>query len=270
MAPIVYSLIAAVCIMLVSLSGILFTAKRMGGWMEKNLPLLATFSIGIFAVITWGLFSEALEHGAGLVVVISVVAGAALVKLLSTLIPEAHHHHDPHTDHGHSRIDARHIIMGDAVHNIGDGLLLVPAFIADTQLGIATAVGILLHELVQEISEYFILRESGYTKKEALIRNFFASTSILIGIFLSAALSSVAALEAPLIGLSAGGFLYILLKDLVPHTLSSITKKGKGEKHIQALVLGILIMLGVNAILPHSHEEAHDDALLSTPHEETL
>lgn len=270
MAPIVYSLIAALAIMLVSLSGIVFTARRMGGWMEKNLPLLATFSIGIFAVVTWGLFSEALEHGAGLVVVLSVIAGATLVKLLSTLIPEAHHHHDPHTDHGHSKIDARHIIMGDAVHNIGDGLLLVPAFIADVQLGIATASGILLHELVQEISEYFILRESGYTKKEALIRNLFASATILIGVFLSAVLSSVEVLEAPLIGLSAGGFLYILLRDLVPHTLSSITHKGKGEKHIQALVLGVLIMLGVNAILPHSHEEHHDETDLSTTHEETI
>lgn len=257
MIPITYSLIAAFIIMLASLSGILFTSKHMGGWVERNLSLLATFSIGIFAVITWGLCSEALEHGDGFIVAISLVLGVGIVKILSTLIPEAHHHHDHHTDHSHDRIDARRIIMGDSVHNIGDGLLLVPAFIADTRLGIATAAGILIHELVQEISEYFILRESGYSVKEALIRNFISSTTILIGVLLSAILSSIEILEVPLMGIAAGGFLYIILKDLVPHTISSIRKKGKGEKHVQALVFGILIMLGVNIVLPHSHEEAH-------------
>ncbi len=256
MYAITYSLIAAFIIMLASFSGIIFTSKRMGGWVKNNLPLLATFSIGIFAVITWGLCSEALEHGKGSIVVISLIIGALIVKGFSGLIPEAHHHHDPNTDHSHSKLDARRIIMGDAIHNIGDGLLLVPAFIADIRLGIATAAGIFIHELVQEISEYFILRESGYSTKEALIRNGISSTTILIGVFLSASLSSIESFEAPLIGISAGGFLYIILRDLVPHTIMSIRTKGKGDKHVQALVFGILIMLGVNLVVPHSHEES--------------
>ncbi len=257
MDNITYPLIAAFIIMLASLSGIIFASRRLGGWMEKNLPFLATFSIGIFAVIAWGLFEEALEHGNGIAVLISVGLGALLVKVLSTLIPKSYHHHEPHPEHEHSKLDARRIIMGDAVHNIGDGLLLVPAFLADTRLGIATAAGILLHELVQEISEYFILRESGYTMKEALVRNFFASATIFLGVALSASISTIESLETPLIGLSAGGFLYIILRDLVPHTIWSIKKKGRGERHVQALVFGVLIMLGINTILPHS--EAHED-----------
>lgn len=254
MSALTYSIIASFVIMTASLSGILFTSRKMDGWIGKNLPLLATFSIGIFSVITWELFSEALSHGVAYIVIISGFVGALLVKTLSSIIPEAHHHHDPHTGHGHSRLDARRIIMGDAVHNIGDGLLLVPAFIADTQLGLATTAGILLHELVQGISEYFILRESGYTAKQALTRNFLASGTIFIGIFLSATLSSIEALEIPLMGLSAGGFLYIIMRDLVPHTISSIRTKGRGDKHVQAVVFGVLIMLGINILLPHSHE----------------
>lgn len=263
MNQVFYPALAAFIIMLASLSGIIFSARRLGGWMERNLQFLVTFSIGIFAVITWELFGEALEHGEGVVVVISVIIGAIAVKILSMLIPDAHHHHDPHPTHPHSRIDARKVIIGDALHNIGDGLLLVPAFIADIQLGIATAIGILLHEIVQEISEYFILREAGYTMKQALTRNFFASGSILIGVGLALSLSSIESLEAPLIGLSAGGFLYILLRDLIPHTIESIHTRGRADRHIQALVFGVLIMLGVNVLLPHSHEEidAHDELI---------
>lgn len=254
--------LASLIIMLASLSGIIFSARTLGGWMEKNLQFLVTFSIGIFSVITWGLFDEALEHGQGTVVVVSVALGAIAVKLLSILIPDAHHHHDPHPSHGHSRIDARKVIMGDALHNIGDGLLLVPAFLADIKLGIATAIGILLHEIVQEISEYFILREAGYSMKQALIRNFFASSSIFVGVFLALSLSSIESLETPLIALSAGGFLYVLLRDLIPHTVESIQTKGRGDRHIQALVCGVLIMLGVQIALPHAHEEPdHEDEI---------
>lgn len=226
--------------------------------MEHNLPFLATFSIGIFAVITWGLFEESLEHGGGYVIVLSIAAGALLVHFLAKLIPDAHHHHDPHPSHSHSRLDARRILLGDAVHNIGDGLLLVPAFLADVKLGIVTAVGILLHELVQEISEFFILKEAGLSTKTALIRNVISSSTILIGVALSASLASIEMLEAPLIGLSAGGFMFVILRDLVPHTVASIREKGRGEKHIQALVFGILLMLGVNAALPHAHETLED------------
>jgi zinc and cadmium transporter len=261
---VLYASIAALLIMLASLSGIIFTSRRLGSWMERNLPFLATFSIGIFAVVTWELFGEALEEGTLATIIASVIVGMVLVKVLSLLIPDAHHHHDPHPDHSHSHLDARRILMGDAIHNIGDGLLLVPAFLIDAQLGIATAAGIFLHELVQEISEYFILKEAGYSTRDALVRNFATSATILIGVFLGTNLASIEWLKIPLMGISAGGFLFIILRDLVPHTVKSIREKGRGDKHVQAIVFGILIMLGVNAVLPHSHEEQSDKAFDAT------
>lgn len=247
-----YPLIAAFAIMLASLAGVVFASRKLGDWSQNNLPFLATFSIGIFAVITWELFGEALDHGTGAVVVLSVIGGAILVMLLSGLIRETHHHHDPHQDHQHSHLDARKLLIGDTMHNLADGLLLVPAFLADVRIGIATAVGIFLHELVSEISEFFILREAGYTVRQALIRNFAASSTILLGVLAAALLSSVESLEAPLIGLSAGGFLYVILRDLVPHTMSNIRRKGRGDRHILALVVGLLVMLGINALIPHA------------------
>ncbi|MBI5134311.1 MAG: ZIP family metal transporter [Candidatus Taylorbacteria bacterium] len=259
--------ISALAISLASLGGVIFASKRLSGFMSYRLPFLATFSIGIFAVITWGLFEEAIGHGEALVVVLSVIGGAVLVNLFSKLIPDAHHHHDPDTGHAHSKIDARRLLLGDAVHNISDGLLLVPAFLADVKLGIATAAGIFIHELVSEVSEFFILKEAGYTTRQALTRNFIASLTIFIGVGVSASLASVEALEAPLIGLAAGGFLYVILRDLMPHTVSSIREKGHGDKHIQALILGILVMLGIQTVIPHS--EAHEADVESNRYETT-
>jgi zinc and cadmium transporter len=256
---IMYPILAAFVIMLASLAGVVFTSRKLGSFMEKNLPFLATFSIGIFAVITWGLFAEALELASATIVILSVAAGMLLIKILSSLMPDAHHHHDPHPSHDHSKLDARRILIGDAVHNITDGLLLVPAFLADFHLGLATTAGILLHELVSEVSEFFIMKEAGYTTKQALLRNLAASATIFIGVFASIYLSSIENLEAPLIGLSAGGFLYVILMDLMPHTVTSVKEKGRGDKHIWAIVLGVLVMLGVSTLTPHAHEEEHED-----------
>ena len=266
---ILYPLCAALLIMLASLSGVVFASKKLGGWMDRNLALLITFSIGVFSVITWGLFVEVFEHTSLLLV--SALVGMVFVRLSSYIIPDAHHHHEVSPDHEHSKIDARHLIMGDAIHNIVDGMLLVPAFLIDIRIGIATTVGILLHEIVQEVSEFFIMKRAGYTTKQALTYNFIASSTILIGVILSFALSQVEFLEAPLIGFAAGGFLYVILRDLIPHTIQTIRKHGKMHFHAEAVLCGLIVMIALNAIIPHSevHEKVESGAHTET-NEETI
>ena len=39
------------------------------------------------------------------------------------------------------------IMIGDTVHNFVDGILIAAAFLADTQLGVVTALAILAHEV---------------------------------------------------------------------------------------------------------------------------
>jgi zinc and cadmium transporter len=250
---ILYAFIAAIIIMITSLSGIVFSYHRLGNWMEKNLGILITFSIGVFIVVTWGLLGEAFEHTDVLITLLSIVGGILFIKIASHIIPDAHHHHDIKTEHSHSKIDARHILLGDAVHNITDGLLLVPAFLAGTHIGIITTVGIFLHELVQEISEFFILKQTGYSTKQALIRNFIVSGTILVGVIIAFFISSIEKLEAPLIAFAAGGFLYIIFRDLIPSTIETIKRSQKNHIHIGAFIVGIALMVGINSLVPHSH-----------------
>jgi len=263
-----YIILSALAIMLASLSGILFVWKSFGSWTESNLRYLATCSIGVFAVIVYGLFTEALEHRAAINVGLLALAGLVTIGLVTKLIPDAHHHHGGTGDHDHSHIDARRMMLGDAIHNIGDGLLLVPAFAISTHVGIATAVAVFFHELVQEISEFFVLRQAGYSNKEALGKNFLVSSTILVGVFLSLALSSIEGLADALIPFAAGGFLYVILRDLVPHALRSIKRYGKTHIHVSSLLIGAAAMIAVTLLAPHGHgekEEGHGDQLPEAP-----
>lgn len=261
----IYIIFSVVLIMSASLSGVFFLGQKKSLWLKKNLKYLTTLSLGVFIAITYHLFQEIFHESdfPWFYILGWVALGVLVVEILSHLIPEAHHHHHTDHDHPHSKIDARRMLLGDALHNIGDGLLLVPAFLADVHLGIFIAFAVFTHELIQEISEFFVLKEAGYTTKEALTRNFIVSSSILIGVGLSLLASSVEVLKVPLLCFSAGGFLYIILRDLLPHTFDSINRyKKSAPKHFLVGVLGILIMLGVNTALPHEHEEHEEEVHL--------
>jgi zinc and cadmium transporter len=258
-----YALIAAVSVMFISLLGVMFTARRIGAWMRRYLTYLTTFSAGVFLLIAWHLAQEAVHEGGWIVGIVSVVIGAVIMEGIHYLLPTKHHHHGHAHDHAHTAIDGRRVLLSDALHNIGDGILLVGAFASNIYIGIAATVGVLLHEAVQEISEYFVLREAGYTNREALKRNFLVSSTILIGFFLATYLSSIEIVLALLSGIAAGGFLSVVFHDLLPHAIHSARANGGALVHIAALVVGGAAMFGLQTALPH--EESEEEEIYEEP-----
>ncbi len=251
----VYVTLAAIAIMLASLAGVLFTARYLAGWVEPRLRILVAFAIGVFVVVFWHLTEEALHDGFSLEVVVAFLFGVLILEGVTRLLPQTHHHHGPHPEHTHSRIDARRLLIGDSVHNVHDGLILVPAFLVSPVVGFATTAGIFFHELVQEISEYFVYREAGYSAKKALLLNLFTSATILLGVVLALLLVSVEELAHPLIAFSAGSFLYIVLRDLVPSVVRQVKQDGRPTRYAVALLCGIGLMFTVSFLAPHEHEE---------------
>jgi zinc and cadmium transporter len=254
---------AAFSVMVISLVGVIFTYKTLGGWMHRNLTYLATFSAGVLAVLAYHLIEDALHEAESLAVVVgSVIVGAVALELVHHLLPaNAHHHHGvPEESHTHDAVDGRRVLLSDAVHNITDGFILVPAFLLDWRAGVAATVGILLHEMVQEVSEFFVLKEAGYSTKRALTLNFAASSTILLGVVLALVLASFEGMLAILAGLAAGGFLAVVLRDLLPHAFASIRARGKGPVHAAAALLGIAVMVTTITVVPHpEHIEAEDN-----------
>lgn len=132
----------------------------------------------------------------------AAVAPAAVVTM-------AHHH-----DHGRSGMM---ILIGDTFHNFVDGVLIAAAFLADTQLGIVTAVAIIAHEVPQEVGDFLILLHSGYTRKYAFLLNLLSSVAMVIGGMLAYfALQTLEQWVNTLIALATASMLYVAVADLIP------------------------------------------------------
>lgn len=262
-------LIASFLVMLASLSGKLIAWRQAGPVIERNLHFLVSFAAGVLLVIIYNLSQEIIEHAGSLALGLPWIAAGALIVLVAfRYLPNFHHHHDATArDHTHSRIDANRILLSDGIHNVGDGVVIVTSFVASPLLGMATTVSILVHEMLQEISQFFVLREAGLSARRALTYNFLVSSTILIGAiggyFL---LDKFVALEMPLLGLAAGSYLIVVFHDLVPHSLRSARERQHYVKHIAFFATGILLMALLVTLLPHVEPNLDIGSAAASPH----
>ena len=259
-------LTASFLIMLASLSGKLITWRQAGPLIERNLHFFVSFAAGVLLVTTYSLSQEIIEHAGSIMLGFPwIAAGAVLVLVGFRYLPNFHHHHDVQgEEHAHSRIDANRILLSDGIHNIGDGVVIVAAFAASSLLGVVSTVSILVHEMLQEISEFFVLRQAGLSVRSALTYNFLVSSTILIGsiggYFL---LEQFEAFEVPLLGLAAGSYLIVVFHDLIPHSLGSARERGHYGKHILFFAVGIVVMSLFVAFLPHAEPEHETGNVIS-------
>lgn len=240
--------------MLASLSGKLFVWKKLGEIIERNLSFLVSFSAGVFFFITFLILEEIYNHADDFLFgSFWIVLGIIIFYFLFKLLPEFHHHHDEKNEGDkHSHIDTRRILFSDGIHNIADGILLASSFTVSIMVGAFTTLSIFIHEFVQEVSEFFVLKQAGFSTKKALLLNFAVSGTILIGSIGSFFLfEAFEVIEVPLLGIAAGSFLVVVVKDLIPHSIRHSKTKTQYAKHVGWFVLGILIMLVVNLFFGH-------------------
>ncbi|MAQ76996.1 hypothetical protein CL684_00480 [Candidatus Campbellbacteria bacterium] len=232
--------------------------RRIAEFINSNLTVLTAVSAGVFLVTSFLLGRETLEILSPGNAIISFAIGlVAYIILHNILSPHRH----AGVDHDHSKgskKSAWKLLIGDAVHNIADGMLLVASFGVSPLVGSSTALSIILHETPQEISEFLVLRKSGYTTTEASYRNFGTALSIFIGIAIGLLLGQSAILQAYLLGATATFFLGIVFTDLFPLKTILKDRKNVGQM-LAALVLGVLVMTGIASALGHSHE--HEEGM---------
>lgn len=240
--------------MVASLAGVTLLWKGAGEFVEKNLKFLVSLSAGVFVVVAYQMVLETLEHSTGKWQGIPwIIVGAVGAYVIFKFLPSFHHHHDVQGENQpHSRLDVRRIIVGDGIHNVADGILIASSFALSPILGVITTASIFFHEVVQEASEFFVMKQAGYSTKKALTVNFAVSSTILIGslgAFLL--LEQFEMLEVPLLGISAGVFLLVVLFDLIPHSVRHSRKRIHHIIHLACFVVGIGLMASVLALSPH-------------------
>jgi zinc and cadmium transporter len=149
---------------------------------------------------------------------------------------------------GHDREEAGPgglmILVGDSIHNFADGIMIAAAFATDPGLGWLTTFAIATHEIPQEIGDYILLLNAGYTRSRALLFNGLASLAAVLGGLVGYfALSAGQGLQPYVLILAAASFIYIALADLVPdlHRQSRRAKAG-WLKQSMLMLTGIAII----------------------------
>lgn len=152
------------------------------------------------------------------------------------------HWHHCHTENCEVHSFGAMSLLGDGVHNFLDGLAIAAAYTVSFEVGIATTVAVIMHEIPQELSDFMVLLKAGYTVKSALLWNFFSAAIAilggLVGYFLAGYSSQFAAYLLPL---AAGGFLYVGATDLLPELQKDTTTKAS-LKHIMPFLGGVAFM----------------------------
>lgn len=164
------------------------------------------------------------------------------------------HGDDAHHDHAHVPSSAPSpagamIVLGDGLHNFVDGILIAAAFLTDPALGIATAMAVIAHEIPQELGDFMVLLNAGYTRRRALLLNALSGAAALGGGLLGyIALQGAQHLIPYALALSAASFLYIAIADLVPEL-------HRARKRFSELLLqSLLISAGIATVaLLHRH-----------------
>lgn len=121
-------------------------------------------------------------------------------------------------------------------------MLIAGSFLVSVELGVITAVVVILHEIPQELGDFGVLIYGGFSRAKALLFNLLSAVAAIGGGMIAYSFSLyVTNLQVPLLTLAAGGFLYIALVDLLPEL-------HKQRKPVESLTQFVLLLLGIGVL----------------------
>ena len=206
----------------------------------RLLPYLISYATGtLLGAAFLGMIPAALEEAPAREILAGVLGGMVLFFILEKLVIWRHCHDSDCEVHGQA---APLVLVGDAFHNFVDGVVIAAAFLISIPLGIATAIAVIAHEVPQEIGDFAILLESGYSRTKALVLNTLSAATTLPGAMLTYFwLENTRALVPYILALSAASFIYIATADLVPNLHRRVLLK-------DAVHQIVLMLLGIGTI----------------------
>ena len=242
-----YSLISVFLVSIISLIGITTISLDMRR-LKKILLFLVSFAVG-------ALFGDAFIHLlpasyksipsdglTSLLIIAGILTFFALEKFIYW-----RHCHVPAEGGGleyckHTKAVVYMNLLGDALHNTIDGVIIGASYAVSVPIGLATTIAVLLHEIPQEIGDFGILLHGGLTRKKALALNFLCSTLAILGCALTLAMGPrIKEFSLYVIPFTAGGFIYIAGSDLIPE-LNKEIRLSKAIYQLAAIVSGVIVM----------------------------
>jgi zinc and cadmium transporter len=242
-------------------------------------------SVFIAAALTVSVLSRVVQH------LVSLSTGVLLSTALLTVLPEAfdgkaspqslfttllagllfffllekaelyrHGHHHEHDEHHHQHgFDQQQagrggwsVLLGDSIHNFCDGIIIAAAFLTDTRLGVVTALAIVAHEIPQEVGDYIVLLNAGFSRIRALLYNALSGLAAVVGGVLGYFVVGPWEAAFPyLLVVAASSFVYVAVADLIPQLQHRLTLR-ETLAQLTWLAVGLSIVVLATRLL-HEH-----------------
>jgi zinc and cadmium transporter len=222
-SPWTASLLSVLAVCLVSLVGV-GTLSCSTARLRRLAAMLVSFAVGTLLGDAFiHLLPEAFAGGERPLGTSLLVLGGILVFFVVEKL--LRHHHGPLHDHHHERPGERARpelaainVIGDAVHNFIDGVLIGASYLVTPALGLSTTIAVLFHEIPQELGDFGVLVHSGLSVRKAVLLNLASASTAVLGTVMALAAGSLAGetVTSVLVPMAAGGFVYIAGADLIP------------------------------------------------------
>lgn len=221
--------------------------------LRRHANLMVSFAVGALLTAAFvGMLPHALESG----LPAEQVGAWVLAGLLGFFVLEKstlwRHSHGGDTHAGELKTVVPMVVIGDALHNFVDGIVIAAAFMVDTHLGIATAAAILLHEIPQELADFMVLLAAGLSRRRALMLNLLSGTATVAGGVLGYSMLGDARSILPIVlALAAASFIYIAVSDLTPHLQRQCGLRASALQILLITTGGVTVLLG--NVMTHAH-----------------
>lgn len=212
---------------------------------RRAAHFIVSFAVGaLLSVSLLELIPEALELGSAETVLPWVLVGIITFFILEKLLFWYHCHGGECPVHVYTYL----VLWGDFLHNFIDGVIIALAFLADVRLGVLTSVAVIFHEIPQEIGDFGLLMRGGFSRAKALLYNFLAALSVILGALLTYALGSFFEPFLPVaLALVAGNFIYLASTDLMPE-LHESTGFWHGVLQTLFIIIGAFLVIAPELI----------------------
>jgi zinc and cadmium transporter len=244
----------------VALAGSLTVAVL--GRLVKHLVSLSTGVLLATALLN--VLPEAFEGGkaAPQALFATLLGGLLFFFLLEKAELYRHGHHHEGDGHEHHHDFDEHqagrggwsVLLGDSIHNFCDGVIIAAAFLADTQLGIVTALAIIAHEIPQEVGDTIVLINAGFSKARALAYNAISGMAVVAGGVLGYfVVGPWEALFPYLLVVAGSSFIYVAVADLIPQLQHRLSVKETATQLAWMSAGLAAVWLATEALHSHAH-----------------
>lgn len=236
MTDLIVILASVTVVSLVAFIGILFIGLR-EAFLRRILMALVGFASGsLIGGAFIHLLPESLEE-TGQAIFYYVIVGIIFFFIMEKFLYWRHCHEGKCPVHIFAYLN----LIGDGIHNFIDGMIIAASFIVSYDLGIATTLAVIFHEIPQEIGDFGVLIYGGFGKGKALAYNFVSALTAIAGALITYHLAYIQGVEHFLVPFAAGGFIYIAATDLMPE-LHKRTQAKESLIQLAAILIGIGLM----------------------------